>query len=145
MLSSQFSNIRNLVFDQSSPVQPRASKSCRRADARLRKNFKNLRKIWNFERKRGIKRHFLRFLHILTIFFLNFFKKFLMFLWYFKPMPLRKIFSKEFMPAQQNLLLEGLFIVSQFVYCTDQGEHIRVPATLLLPKQYILWYLRKKI
>ena len=31
-----------------------------------------------------------------------------MFLWYFKPMPLRKIFSKEIMPAQKNLLLEGL-------------------------------------
>ena len=36
----------------------RASKSCRRADARLRKSFKNLRKILNFERKRGKKRHF---------------------------------------------------------------------------------------
>ena len=92
----------------------RASKSCRRADARLQKNFKNLRKIWNFERKRGIKRHFLWFLHILTKFFLVFFKKFYMFLWYFKAMPMRKIFSKEIMPAQKNLLVEGLSERSRF-------------------------------
>ena len=76
----------------------RAFKSCRRADARLHKKFKNLRKIWNFERKRGIKRHFFydfgKFLQI--------FLKFYMFSRYFKPMPLRKIFSQEVMPAQKN-------------------------------------------
>ena len=36
----------------------RASKSCRRADTRLRKVLKNLRKIWTFERKTGTL-HFL--------------------------------------------------------------------------------------
>ena len=34
-------------------IVPRASKSCRRADPRLRKSFEHLRKIYMFERKTG--------------------------------------------------------------------------------------------
>ena len=81
----------------------RASKSCRHADAHLRNNFEKLRKICTFEHKTRKTDTFLKG-------FAQFdkFLKFYMFLWYFEPIPVRKIFSYKILPAQIFLLLECL-------------------------------------
>ena len=76
----------------------RASRSCRRADTRLRKVLKNLRKICTFERKTGT----LHFFMILAQFDKTI-KGFACLLWHFKPTPLHKIFRQTF-GLRKNLM-----------------------------------------
>ena len=80
----------------------RASKSFRCADAHLHKTFKNLCKMCTFECKLGKNRHLTnkKRQHLTNFFY------FYMFLWHFKHIPMRKMFSQKICQCIFFLLFE---------------------------------------